>query len=183
MKRIICALAILLASQCLYAKSVQKQIYMNNIQVNKTVEDLGDELYIMVTELNSKGTDRQFSIPTYPITWPSESIEQINNLMVWEGDLPEGESTEVIIELIEQDAPPFNVDDSLGSVRLKMKNHKGKILTEWGSFHDTSTHEGKNGKYTYYFKGHGGKYTAEFEMTDVKREKPHPTGKVKSSKK
>lgn len=170
MRRIIITLAMVLATSLAYAKTVQKQLMIDNFEVTQAVEAMGDEIYLMVTVLNSKGDDKQYTIPNYPVTWPSESVERIDNLVVWEGGIDEGESTEIIVELVEQDAPPFNVDDSLGSARIKLENNKGNVVAEWDSFHHTSEYtqeETKQGeKYRYHFNGHGGKYSAHLHLKD-----------------
>ncbi len=170
MKRIVFALAMVFATSVACAKTIYRQLVMDNFEMGQAVEGLGDELYLMVTILNSRGDDRQYSIPNYPVTWPSDSIQKIKDLTVWEAGIEDGESMEIIVELVEQDAPPFNVDDSLGSARIKLKNHEGNAITEWGSFHHTSEYTkekaSKGEKYKYHFNGHGGKYSAYFHLTD-----------------
>ena len=170
MKRLLLALMLSFTCSVVFAKTIGKKIYLVDIHAETTTEKHGDELYFMITELNSNGDNRQYTLPHLPITWPSEAIEQIHNLLLWDGDLEDGESSEVIIELVERDAPPFNTDESLGSARVKLENKKGHLRWQWGtthaetSFTQAATNQGD--KQLYNFGGHGGEYTVHFLLLD-----------------
>jgi len=152
----------------LSAKSdaLHPKIIIKSMKMLKSTEHYGDELYLVVTEFNSRNDNQQYTIPRYPITWPSRALDQVHDLKVWSGSLYDGDEVDLSIELVEHDAPPFNVDDSIGSAELKLKNNKGKLTTEWTTRHGMTDHqEKKDAKQTshhYTFKGDGGEYLIKF---------------------
>ncbi len=90
-----------------------------------------DELYMAVTSYPSKGRPMHRQIPAFPRYWLSTHLKQIKNLQLWKGSLREGDSVTVHLSLIERDAPPFNNDDLVATVLVKIMNSKGKLYTKW----------------------------------------------------
>jgi hypothetical protein len=144
------------------------KVIVQSIEVIKQAERYGDEVYLVVTEFNSRNENKQYTIPRYPITWPSRALDKVHDLKIWSGDLEEGEEVHLMLELVEHDAPPFNADDSIGSADLTLKNHKGTLKVEWDSHYGMIEHEKKqdDGKtsYDYKFTGESGEYRVKFIM-------------------
>lgn len=142
MKRLVFAAAILLSFLgAAQAEPVHKTIYVQKIEAIETEESSGDEVYLLITELSPHSRNQQYTIPQYPVTWPSRALPQVANLKVWDGSLDKDEQSEVIVEVVEHDAPPFNADDSIGSARLKLKRINDRIEADWGSLHDDAEHQ------------------------------------------
>lgn len=146
--------------------ALHPKVLVESIKLITATEAGGDELYFVITEFNSRDENQQYTVPSYPVTWPSRSVDQINNLKLWSGNLYEGDETELLIEFIEHDMPPLNVDDSLGSIRIKFKNVKGKLETQWTDDENATdvknTKEGETNHREYTFTGDGGDYIIKF---------------------
>lgn len=172
MKRVLLSFILLMLSLPIFADDFEPLIILNSIEVNKTSEEYGDELYIVVTKFGADGSNTQYTIPEYPITWPSEAIHQIKDVHVWQGIVPVGAKDEIIIELVEHDVPPYNVDDSIGSIRIKLSNKDGKLNTTWEqNWHETDKNKtevvlqpNKGVSESYTFKGEGGDYNLKFTL-------------------
>jgi hypothetical protein len=124
-------LSLLILSTGLYAGSLTPNLFVESLTIHKTVEKGGDEMYFSVTEYPSTGKGKTINIPPSPLSWTSDQVRDLKNLKLWGGNLAEGESTEVIVELIEHDLPPWNVDDLIGVFKIKLMNQDGKLVTEW----------------------------------------------------
>ncbi len=106
-------------------------IQLDSITPVKLTEKYSDEIYVAVSEFNSSGKNRYYTIPQSPVYWPGNGVSQISNFQLWQGKLPAGSATEVIVSLIERDTPPWSLDDLIGVVKIKMENKAGKIKYEW----------------------------------------------------
>lgn len=145
----------------------------------KPSERGGDELYMNVTVYPSQGHSQNFQVPDFPLHWLSKHVDKINNLNLWAGALKTGESVNIVLSLIEQDAPPFNPDDLVGTVNVFIKNDNGQLISTWKlpNRSDAKPVEmselGKQESFT--FTGEDSTYDATFAMAvpgpDVK-----PTG-------
>lgn len=110
---------------------IHPSISLSSLKAIKTQESNGDELYLTVTEYPSVGQSSHKQFPQYPEYWPSAKLSQVSNVPLWNKELKSGESVILIISLIEQDVPPFNPDDLIGTVRVTMKNNNGKLESSW----------------------------------------------------
>lgn len=173
MKRLYGCFMLFLLSTSVFAQNIQAVIQMDSIDVQKSTEEYGDEIYLVITEFDADGANTQFTIPQYPVTWPSEGIHQVKNVKLWQGEIKSGKTDEIIIELVEHDAPPYNVDDSIGSVRIKLNNNNGTLNILWQQNWDESAGKTNAAEVvksdaltskTFVFKGDGGEYTLTFSL-------------------
>lgn len=111
--------------------ALHPELTMVHIKVKKTVEAGGDELYLDVTEYPSKGKASHFRVPEYPLHWPSRYLSKLKQVPIWDRAINENESVTLILSLVEQDTPPWNTDDMVGSIRVKLKNENGELQTSW----------------------------------------------------
>ena len=102
-----------------------------HLKALQTSERGGDELYMSVTVYPSQGQPSTKQIPQRPLHWLNSHLDKINNLNLWKGKLAVGQSVSLMFSLMEQDAPPWNTDDLIGTVRVHIKNDAGKIISNW----------------------------------------------------
>ncbi len=113
------------------AKSVKPNVSMIHLKAIKTAEKNGDELYLAVTAYPSDGQPTHYQIPKYPLHWPSAKLDSLKNIKIWQDKLKPGQAVTLIVSLLEQDSPPWNTDDLIGTVRIRMKNKDGQLETSW----------------------------------------------------
>lgn len=150
------------------AKTLPVSVKLAEIKAEKTSEKKGDELYFHVTKYSNLGHSVESRIPIFPEHWLSKQLNKVKNVEIWKGSLKEGESIKLIISLLDQDLPPWDADDLLGSAQLMLSNQKGKLKTEWvvPVFEETEEVEMlKPGKPQHYlFKGAGSLYDVAFSV-------------------
>lgn len=143
------------------------QVRLKKIEKIKSSES-NDELFFAITKFSNKERSAYEQVPGYPLYWNSDKLDKINELVLWEGDVTQGESIRLIISLIEHDAPPFYLDDLLGSSKLTLTNSSGELSYEWGvpQFSDLPEVElkVKSGKKLYTYKGENSHYNLEYEV-------------------
>ncbi len=157
-------------------KPLRPAIQLDSITPQKKAEKGGNEIYVGMSEFNSNGKNRYYTIPQSPVYWPQKSVTQISNFQLWQGKLPVGGATEVIISLIEKDTPPWKLDDLISTVKIKMMNKDGKIRYEW--YQDGKLVSTKNAKVTVLLKGSQGDYKATLSLImrdDTKAERSPDT--------
>ena len=139
-------------------------LVLENIEVVKTSSYLGnDEVYINVTEYSSVDKPRMIRVPEYPSHWQSKFVDKVQGASIWKKPVREGESLELIISLIEADAPPWDVDDLIGSVKLKVYLEKGKLEQEWTLPNKSITkQEGEKGHFV--LTGDGAEYKISLKL-------------------
>lgn len=106
------------------------QIILTDITMITPTESSGDELYFSVTEYSSVERPNHYLVPNFPTHWLSDHLEQIKRVELWSKTLKADESVTVIISLLERDAPPWNVDDLIGTVKFKIHRVDGEVQTE-----------------------------------------------------
>lgn len=112
-------------------KNISLQITLSDIKQIKRSEAGGDEIYFSVTEYSSIERPRHYLVPSFPTHWLSQHIDEVKNVVLWEKPLQDKESVMVVISLLERDAPPWNVDDLIGTVKVKMQYEGGQVKKEW----------------------------------------------------
>jgi hypothetical protein len=130
---------LLILTLCLFATLVNAAsepalpvgINLVKLKAVQPSEKAGDELYMNITVYPSQGHSQNFQVPDHPMHWLTKHVNKIDNLTVWHGELKSGESTNIVLSLIEKDAPPFNPDDLIGTVNVFIKNDNGKLVTTW----------------------------------------------------
>lgn len=131
---------LLLTFMCngVYAKTLQVAVKLMNIEARKMSEADGDELYFSVTEYSSTAVPVISRIPHFPTYWLAKQLPAVKDVSLWEGTIKDSESVLLIFTLLEQDLPPWNSDDHIGSVQVKLTNQDGILKSKWGkpSFKD-----------------------------------------------
>ena len=77
-----------------------------------------------------------------------------------------------MLSLMEQDAPPWNTDDLIGTVRVHIKNDNGKLISSW-SMPDradlpTEVYTKHGPAKLFELTGEGSRYQAYFLLTSKK---------------
>lgn len=175
MKKILCLLASLLIVLPVYAKDLNLSVKMLAIKRIKSTEISGDEIYISVTEFRSNDTVVHYTIPEQPLHWPERVLGKIENLDIWHGILRESQRTEVLLSVVDHDNPPLDADDLVGTVKLRMANHDGKLDVIWGVLggqyvpEKISSPLGPAQRFT--LTGDGGIYQVDFVLIEDKNGK------------
>lgn len=109
-------------------KAVSFSIVLNKITAINVSEKHGDELFFdcLVTSPNTKPA--HFRIPHYPHHWPTKALEKISNVPLVQGQLKLGEKRTFTFSLLEQDAPPWNTNDLVGTFHLDLYNNSGQLM-------------------------------------------------------
>jgi hypothetical protein len=119
-------------SSSLSAHTTPVSLILENIQiVKKSEESSSEEIYMNITEYSSVDKPSMHRVPEYPSHWLSKFSDKIKDIPIWNKSIQDGESVELIISVVESDAPPWDVDDLIGSVKLKVYIEKGKLEQEW----------------------------------------------------
>lgn len=151
------------------AGDIDVVIKLERIQVLEPSEEGGDEIYFSISTFGQKVEPTFTRVPMFPIYWMSKHISKVKNVELWKGKLTEGASKQVVLSLVEQDIPPWNIDDHLGSVKVKLVNDKGTFRKTWSmpNYKDqTEVHQINKDSFnpTFKFKGSGGVYKASFKI-------------------
>ena len=143
-------------------------LYLKAIKAKVQTEKNGDEVYLAITEFRHGGKNRHYTVPQFPLYWPSDALAQISALKIWKTALGPGESTEVVVSFIEHDMPPWNTDDMIGGIKIKMVNDKGSLKTHWMPISNETKEQTLAIKgdavHRYELTGEGGDYQVDFEL-------------------
>lgn len=134
------------------------ELKLEGIEKIHAQESHGDELYFSITEYSSSEAARHYQVPDFPTHWLSDYLGSVKNIVLWKRDLNEGESVSLIISLVERDVPPWNVDDLLGSVKLKVKREKNRLLKEWSIPNQSNTKKLMDHMNAFVLTGDEGEY-------------------------
>lgn len=161
-------MGLLFVTAVVRAGVLHPELVLNQIKQVQSSEAGGDEIYLHITEFQSSGKNRQYTIPNYPLHWPSDALDQIKDLSVWKQSLQVGDSVEVLVSVIEHDAPPWNTDDLIGTMKVHIQNKAGKLHYQWNLVEDGSA--GQSTKLQpkliepFTFKGISGTYQLTFQL-------------------
>jgi len=161
------ALVLTFASFSAISKDSKVLVKLTKIESIKTTEKRGDELYFSISEYYNNEAPKLFRIPMFPLHWLSKELPSLKDIKLWEGSIANNQSVLLVLSLLEQDLEPWNSDDHIGSVQIKIINTKGKITTKWGQpkFVDQPEVQQPNPKVpAYIMLGDGGKYKVSFKV-------------------
>lgn len=113
------------------ANPLQVDVMLSSMKAIKSQEAGGDEVYFSVTQYSNKKRPQESRIPMFPTYWRSATVNELKDVILWHAELEQGESVQVVLSLIEHDAPPWNVDDHLGSAKVTLNNDRGRMKVEW----------------------------------------------------
>ena len=168
-----------LLSGAALAQDLQVSVKLSQIERVRAQEKSGDELYFSVTEYPSKGRPHNDVVPEYPLHWLSDHLKELKDVVLWEKLVKEGEGSSVILSLIEQDAPPWDMDELIGTVKLNLKNEKGKLKKEWTIPNRADTEPVKAHENEFLLMGSGAEYhvVLKVKYAIVKAEKANKADK------
>lgn len=108
------------------------KLYLEYIKIdtkyNNTIKKHKDRLYIQVTEYSDITPSKEYRIPMYPKHWLANDLAKLKNILLWQNTIESCENKKLIISLIDQEFPPLENDQSLGSVKLVLCNKNSKKL-------------------------------------------------------
>ncbi len=161
---------------------------LESIEVVKTAEQFsGDEIYVNITEYSSVDKPAMHRVPEYPSHWLSKYMDKVKNVPLWTKNIRDTESVELIISVVESEAPPWDVDDLIGSVKLKVYIEKGKLEQEW-SVPNKSIVKEEGAKGHFVLTGDGAEYKISLKLKldkeiDKTKEKDKAKAKDKTANK
>ncbi|MGD9592321.1 MAG: hypothetical protein AB7V32_07365, partial [Candidatus Berkiella sp.] len=135
-------------------------------------ESGGDELYFSVTEYPAKGSPKHYQVPSFPSHWLSKYLPNVKDIVLWKSSSSQCESADLLITLVEEDLAPWNIDDALGSVSLKVECINGKAVETWSVPDDKTASKIPSKQGAFTFDGQGAKYQAQFSIQINKTTKP-----------
>ena len=160
---------LLIASGSVFAKDVKVTVKLDSIEAISVTEKGGDEIYFSVTTYPKNARATYERVPMFPVHWLAKSLENIKGVVLFERSFTEGDGAQVILSLVEQDIPPWNIDDHLGSVKLTFANENGRLNEKWSipNYKDeTSVKQRSSTSRTksYTFMGEGGEYRVSLSL-------------------
>lgn len=165
-------LVALFLSTSVCAQEVNLAVTLSKLDAVRTSEKRGDELYVSITEYNSSTSPINYRIPEFPLHWKSNGSKEITNALLWANTFKEGEGASVIFSLIEQDTPPWNLDDLIGTIKLKVRNEKGKLKSEWVIPHQAGYQVIPEHQNAFILKGNNVEYYMVLKLEETK-DKPN----------
>lgn len=148
-------------------KTIKVQLILDHIEMIKAQETGGDELYLSMSIAKKDRPTEYLRIPEAPIHWLSDKVGQLKNVPLYSQELASGTTVAVITSLIDEDLPYWNIDDLLGSVRVRIKNEHGKLMTSWDMPNQTTENDTKQPS------EHLGKNTNKIQKFDITGDGAH----------
>lgn len=166
-KILLCAILICCASSSAFAKAHSVTVKLTDIEAVKVNEKHGDELYFSITQYSNRTQPKILRVPMSPLHWVVNDLPKVRDVILWQGKVEDDQSVLLILSLLEQDLPPWNSDEHIGSAELKILNKQGQITTTWGQpdFKDQPKVEQtgtQNPKYRMY--GNNSEYVVQFKV-------------------
>jgi hypothetical protein len=168
MKRLLAAIFSLFITLPVLAKDLTVALTASKIRAVKTQERSGDELYFDVAEYTKDGLQQFYRVPEKPIHLLSSRLDKIKDFKLWHNTIKEGEAVQVILSFIEEDYSPWDLDDLLGVMKLRMINKGGKLIIDWKMPNTTSrglelNHDPKQRRFE--LTGSGANYQLDLRIT------------------
>lgn len=138
----------------------QISVSLKRLQQVLQQEKAGDELYISVTEFTENERPKFYQIPRFPAHWTSENIGSIKDVVLWKKAMKTCTPTRVIFSLVEEDLPPWNTNDLVGSMQLEVSCEKGKMKTSWHIPNAANTAVIADKNHAFEFTGNRANYRA-----------------------
>lgn len=113
------------------SKTIVPALHLLRLQSLKTSDQKTDELYLSILTFESTGKPHHYQIPEFPLYWSSKNLDQIKNLKIWQNPLAVGQGVTLVLSLMEHDAPPWNSDDWIGSLKIQLRNNQGNLEMSW----------------------------------------------------
>lgn len=145
----------------------EAKIKLSSMEKKHSQEQSGDELYISITEYSKNHLPRNYQFPAFPSHWLSQHVSNIKDAVIWKKELKECEDIDLLINLVEEDVQPWNVDDSLGALKLKLSCQNGKTQGQWEIPDNKTVSKIPNQKDKFNFTGSNGQYELQFSFENI----------------
>ncbi|MBS0288107.1 MAG: hypothetical protein JSR17_12480 [Proteobacteria bacterium] len=171
--RLVLVLKVIVLSLAVYtgqafSQNEELSIKLKALDVVKTQEKGGDELFISVSEFPAQGKPLHYQIPSYPTHWLSKYLVNVKDVVLWKKQSSTCMPAELLITLVEEDFEPWNMDDAIGSLELKIDCVNGKAVEKWTIPTQKSGANVTQQGNTFTFEGDGAKYKATFSIDSNK---------------
>jgi len=107
-----------------WASDSQLSLHLATLQAEAITEERGDEVYLSISKYSNKNPPEEFRVPSKPLNWFFKKMDSIKNINLWEGKISEDETLKLVISVVEQDIPPWDVDDLIGTVQVNIQYAK-----------------------------------------------------------
>ncbi len=161
------ALGLSIFSTAVLAENQELQINLKSFEVIHPQEKRGDELYISITEFSKNNLPRNYKVPPFPSHWLSRYLNSFKEMTLWRKSFEQCEPLDLLITLVEEDAEPWDPDDSLGSVKLQISCTNGKLEEKWVIPNSEKVSEIAKKKNAFHFKGSNAQYDMQFSLDNV----------------
>jgi hypothetical protein len=131
-------------------------------------EKKGDELFFSITEYPQKASPSHYQVPSFPTHWLSHHLEHVKDIVLWKKDVTQCQNVELFISLVEEDLEPWDLNDALGSVQLKIQCENGKMTSKWEITEKESTKKIENKDSEFTFSDGKALYKAVFKLENSK---------------
>lgn len=143
-----------------------QQLVLEYILLEKPTSN-DDKLYINIATYSSMNVSNDYQIPEAPLHWDVRSLEQIKDLVLWEKSLASDESVDFVLSLIENDMPPWNPDELLGTVKLTVRSKHHNISSVWQADEDAVEVDSHQRKvHEYLMLGEKGRYIVGLRLKE-----------------
>jgi len=114
-----------------WAKELTVVLKLVRMEAEALTEDNGDEIYISLTKYSNQNPPEELRIPSAPANWFFKKLDRLKDVILWEGQVAVGEELKFMLSVAEQDFPPWDVDELIGTVQVNVKNDKGRLKPKW----------------------------------------------------
>lgn len=149
-----------------WAEADNLTVKLEAIEKIQSQELGGDELYFTITEFPLGKSPSYYQIPGYPTHWLSDHLEKIKDIVLWKKSVRACENIDVVFSLVEKDLPPWNLDDDLGTVELKVRCENGQVKANWSIPNPKTAATILEGGSAFSFTGKNAEYHAVFKFED-----------------
>jgi len=168
-KKYVVSVLLLVASWGLSGQALAKTkvtVKLESITLLEPQESNRDEIYFSITEYLQDQSSRHYQIPSFPTHWLSSHLQKITDIVLWQGEISECQPIDVVFSLVEKDFKPWNIDDLLGTLKLKIQCQGEAITTQWITSDKRVLKSQNEG--VFLFHGDGAKYQASFSLEKSK---------------
>lgn len=121
----------LINTSVVQAKEHRLVLILDKIKAESLSEDRGDEVYLSVSKYSNKGAPEEVRVPDKPRYWQFRKLDSIKNIVLWQGKIASEESLRFDISVVEQDFPPWDIDDLIGTLRVIIQEEKDHLKIQW----------------------------------------------------
>ena len=143
-----------------------QQLVLDYIRLEKPTSS-DDKIYLNIATYSSTKVNNDYQIPEAPLHWDANYLDQVKDLVLWEKSLGMDESMDFIISLIENDMPPWNPDELLGTVKLSVRSKNHHISSIWHADEDAVEVDSHQRKvHEYLMLGEHGRYVVGLKLKE-----------------